>query len=448
MTQVSKMLDRCSDAVALAKRLGADAADAVASASASQSVSVRLGALEDVERSEGEEIALRVFVGQRTSSVSTSEFSREGLEQLVERAVAMARLAPEDPYAGLAPEDHLYSGTMPDLELADDAEPSSAQLRTRAEQVEEAARAVKGVTNSDGGSASASRSTVALATSHGFAGGYTATGHGISASVIAGEGADMQRDYAHRSARHLADLPSPSEIGTQAGERTINKLGPRRLASGTMPVVFDRRVSASLISHLVGAMTGPAIARKASFLLGREEEDLFPAGLSLIEEPHRKRGLRSRIFDGEGIATQGRSLIEHKRLTGWLTHTASARQLGVPLTGHASRGGSGPPGVSVSNLHVPAGERTPDELIADIGEGLYVTELIGQGVNGITGDYSRGASGFAIRDGKKAEPISEITIAGNLLAMFAAMEVGSDLEWHRAINVPTLRVEQMSVAGE
>ena len=448
MTDTQNLVDRCAEAVELAQQAGADAADAIASASSSQSVTIRLGALEDVERSESEEIGLRVFVGQRTSSVSTSEFSRIGMQELAERAVAMARLAPEDPYAGMAPEDRLFSGPAPDLELNDETHISSAQLRDRAHQAEDAARAMHGVTNSEGGSASAARNAVALATSHGFAAGYQTTGHGISASVIAGEGADMQRDYAYRSARHLGDLPPPEEIGAQAGERAVARLGPKRLGSGTMPVVFDPRVSGSLVGHIVGAMTGTAIARKASFLLGKEDSVLFPKGFVLAEEPHRARGLRSRAFDGEGVATIARNLIADGQISGWLTNTASARQLGIESSGHASRGTSGSPGVSVSNLHVEPGALPREALIADIGEGLYVTELIGQGVNGITGDYSRGAGGFAIRDGKLAEPVSEITIAGNLLDMFAAIAVGSDIEWHRAINVPTLRVAQMSVAGE
>ena len=329
-----------------ARRAGADAADAVFSADASESVSVRLGKLEDVERSESEHISLRAFVGSRSASIGSSDLSDAALNELAARAVAMARLAPEDAYAGLAPEELLLTAPPPALDLADSAEPSPAALREIAEATEDAARAVDGVTNSEGGSASAGRSHFALATSHGFAGAYAATSRGLSASVVAGEGSGMQRDYAWRSVRHGADLPGAQDIGTLAGERAVAGLNPGTLKRGPMPVIFGPRVSGTLIGHVVSAMAGSAIARRASFLLDRLEEDLFDSHIVIADVPHRVRGLRSRPFDGEGLPTAPRNLVEHGRVTGWLLDSASARQLGLPPTGHAARGHGGAPGVA------------------------------------------------------------------------------------------------------
>ncbi len=440
--------ERAAALVDRARRAGADAADAVCSAEASSAVQVRLGALEDVERSESEHASLRVFIGQASASIGTSDLSDAALDELASRAVAMARLAPDDRFAGLAPEDRLARGPFADLDLADPAEPDPATLRDRASEAEDAARAVAGVTNSEGGSASAGRSVFALATSAGFLGGHGATSHGLSASVLAGEGSGMQRDYAWRSARHLTDLPSPAEIGVLAGERAVARLNPDKLPSGPLPVVFDPRVGGSLIGHLIGAISGAAIARRARFLLDDAGGQIFAPGVSIVDDPHVLRGLRSRPFDGEGLATARTELVSDGRLTGWLMDCASARQLGEAPTGHASRGGTGAPGVSASNVHLAAGTLSPAELIADIADGVYVTELIGMGVNGVTGDYSRGASGYRIVNGVIAGPVAEFTVAGNLLAMFAALVPASDLEWHRAVNVPTLRIDGMMVAGE
>ena len=386
-----------------ARRAGADAADAVIGADMSESVSVRLGKLEDVERSESEHISLRAFVGQRSASIGSSDLSDAALDELAARAVAMARLAPEDAYAGLAPGDMLLSGPFADLDGVDPAEPSPAQLRAQAEEAEDAARAVAGVTNSEGGSAGAGRGLFALATSHGFAGAYATTSRSLSASVVAGEGSAMQRDYAWRTAHHGADLPGAAEIGSLAGSRAVARLGPGRVKSGPMAIVFDPRVGGTLIGHLVGAMAGPSIARRSSFLLDRLEEELFDNAVVIADDPLRRRGLRSRAFDGEGLATSPRNLVEQGRITGWLLDSASARQLGLAPTGHAARGHGGAPGVGTGNLHLAAGSVTPAELMADIADGIYVTELIGMGVNGVTGDYSRGAAGFMIRDGQLAE---------------------------------------------
>ncbi|MCB2083732.1 MAG: TldD/PmbA family protein [Sphingomonadaceae bacterium] len=439
--------DRASRLVELAIRAGADAADAVASGSASESVGVRLGVLEDVERSEDESIGIRVFVGKRSASVGGSDFSADGLHEMAERAVAMARHAPEDPHAGLAPEDRLARGPFADFDLVDTAEPLPETLRDRALAVEEAARSVTGVTNSNGANAGSGRSIAALATSTGFSAAYGATSHYLSASMIAGEGAGMQRDHEARSARHLEDLPPGEEIGRTAGERAVARLDPRELPGGAMPVVFDPRAGASLVGHLIGAMSGAAAARRATFLLDRLDETLFAPAIRIVDDPHRARGMRSRPFDGEGLPTAPRALVEEGMVTGWLTNVASASQLGIDLTGHAARGGSGAPGISTSNVHLEAGTVTPCELMADIADGVFVNELIGQGVNGVTGDYSRAAAGFRIRNGELAEPVSGFTIAGNLLSMFAALSAADDLEMYRSVNVPTLRVDGMTIAG-
>jgi len=439
--------DRAQDIVARAVRAGADAADAIFAADASSEVSVRLGKLEDVGRSESEDLGLRVFVGHRSASVSTSDLSSQAMDALVERAVAMAREAPEDRWAGLAPEDRLLRGAPPALDLADREEISPAELRELAAATEDAARAVPGVTNSEGGGASASRSVIALATSHGFAGGYATTGFGLSASVIAGEGSGMQRDYAFHSARHRHRLNSPEAIGREAGQRAVARLDPGRVESGAMPVVLDPRVGAGLLGHLTGAISGPSITRKTSFLLDALGTRVFAAGIRICDDPHRPHGLRSRPFDGEGLPVSPTSLVEDGVLETWLLDSASARQLGLEPTGHAARGVGGAPGVSTSNLYLDAGHVPVETLIADIVSGVYVTELIGQGVNGVTGDYSRGAAGFRIENGEITRPVAEFTVAGNLKDMFLALTPANDLEFRYGTNVPTLRIDGMTVAG-
>lgn len=447
MLSVSEAEKRAAALVDAAIRAGADAADVLYIGDASTSVQVRLGELEDVSRSDGEEIGLRLFVGSRSASVSSSDLSGDAMTALVERAAAMAREAPEDPYAGLAPRDKLLAGAMAETESDDGADPSPVELKALALAAEGAARAHPLVTNSEGGGMSAGRTVIALATSHGFARGYSTSGYGGWASVIAGEGAHMQRDHASHSVRHFADLDAPDAIGALAAERAVKRLNPGRLASGAMPVLFDPRIGGSLIGHLVGALNGPSVARKSSFLLGREEEELFAPGIVVVDDPHRPRGLKSRPFDGEGVATARRRLIDGGRMTGWLMNAAAARQLGLDVTGHATRGTGGAPGAGATNIHLEPGTMTPAELMADVKHGVYVTELIGQGVNPVTGDYSRGASGFLIENGEIAAPVAEITIAGNLIDMFRALSAANDLEHRRAVNVPTLRVEGMMVAG-
>ncbi|MGN6271086.1 MAG: TldD/PmbA family protein [Sphingomonas sp.] len=444
MKSVEQARSLAHDIVARATAAGADAADAMVSSHASLNVAVRLGALEDVGRSEGEDLSLRVFVGRRNASVATSDFGAAALDELVARAIRMAKEAPEDKWAGLAPEDRLLRGSPPLLDLDDGGVIAPEDLRERALEAEDAARAIEGVTNSEGAGAGASRAVMALATSHGFAGGYAATSYGVHASVLAGRAGGMERDSAHHSARHLAQLESAASIGRRAGERAVRRLAPGRVPSGAMPVVFDPRIGGSLLGHLAGAIAGPSIARKTSFLLDSMGERIFPEGVTVRDDPHRPHGLRSRPFDGEGLAVQPVAVVEDGHLETWLLDSASARQLGLEPTGHGGRGG----GVSASNLYMEAGNASVEALIADIERGVWVTELIGQGVNLTTGDYSRGASGFLIENGQMTRPIAEFTVAGNLKAMFAGLTPANDLEFRYGINVPTLRIDGMTVAGD
>ncbi|MEO9469667.1 metallopeptidase TldD-related protein [Parasphingorhabdus sp.] len=447
MLKPEEAQSRADALISQAKKAGADAADAIYVCDASTQVQIRLGNLEDVERSEGEEIGLRVFAGKRSATVSSSNMDTDILSDLVGRAMDMAREAPEDDYAGLAPEELISKSDLQPIDGEDHANPEPAILREMALEAEDAARAVSGVTNSEGGGASAGRSIVALATSHGFSGAYSTSGYGVSASVIAGEGDGMERDYAYHSTRHFEDLDSPKEIGQKAGNRAVSRLGPVEFKSGAMPVVFDPRVSSSLLGHFVGAIAGSSIARKTSFLQDALETQVFDSAINIIDCPHRKRGLRSKAFDGEGLPTAKTKLIDNGRLTQWIMESASARQLGLQPTGHASRGVGGAPGVSVTNLHMSNGSVSRDDLIKDIGNGVLITELIGQGVNPVTGDYSRGAGGFLITDGQIGAPVSEITIAGNLKDMFASLVPADDLVYRHAINAPTLRTDSMTVAG-
>jgi len=447
MLTVSEAQERVAAVVERATKGGADAADAIYSANASTAVQVRLGALEDVSRSEGEQMGLRVFVGHRSASVSSSDLSDDAVALLVERVVAMAGEAPEDPWAGLAPKDRLARGELPDVDSDDGADPAPAELKTRALAMEDVARSIAGVSNSEGAAVSAGRSVTAIATSHGFCRGYTSSAYSSGASVIAGTGGGMQRDRAHHAVRHYADLDSPEALGRLAGERAVARLDPRKLDSGEMPVVFDPRVGNGLLGHLIEAITGTAITRRASFLLDREGQQLFAPGVTIRDNPHRRRGLRSKPFDGEGLETAPTDLVTDGRLNGWLLDSASARQLGRQPTGHATRGGSGAPGASATNVHMEPGNASVKALIADIVRGVYVTELIGQGVNPVTGDYSRGASGFIIENGEIGPAVAEITIAGNLVDMFAALVPADDLEFRYSVNVPTLRVDGMTIAG-
>ena len=414
--------------------------------STSAGVSYRLGKLEDVERSESTDLGLRVFVGARVAFVSSTDLSERTLDELPGRAVAMARLVPEDKYAGLAPAD-LLARDFPDLDLEDANEPSADVLIEWARAVEGAAMAVKGITNSEGGGAGYSRGAIALATSEGFFGRYAATNFHIGVAVLAGEGAGMERDYDSASARHAADLEGAESIGRRAGERTVARLSPRKAKSASLPVIFDPRVSAGIVGHFMGAISGSAIARGVSFLKDRMGEAVFAPSISIIDDPHRRRGLRSKPFDGEGVRNRRMALIDKGTLTTWLLDCASARQLGLTSTGHAARGTGGPPAPSPTNLYMEPGSLTPAALMADIRDGFYVTELMGMGVNSVTGDYSRGAAGFRIENGQISYPVSGITIAGNLKDMFRQLTPANDLVFRYGTNAPTLRIEGMTIAG-
>lgn len=440
------MLDLLQDLLARARAAGADAADAILYATTSVSVERRLGRMESLERSESRDLGLRVFVGRRAAIVSATTVDPAQFAALAERAVAMARVVPEDPFGGLAelmapPEDCAA------LDLLDAAEPEVAALIARAEAAEQAALAVPGVSNSEGGSAGYSRTDIHLATSAGFAGSFARTGHAVSASVLAGSGTAMQRDYDYHGTVHLADLDAAETIGRRAGERAVARLNPTRPKTGVMPVVYDPRVSASLVGHLSAAINGAAIARGTSFLKEKMGQRIFAPGIAIIDDPRRPRGGRSCTFDAEGVPTRRRPLVEDGVLQTWLLDSRSARQLGLASTGHASRGTGGPPGPSATNLYLAAGTASPAALMADIREGIYVTEMIGMGLNALTGDYSRGAAGFMIRDGALAEPVAEITVAGNLNDMFARLVPANDLSFRRGTDAPTIRVDGLTVAG-
>ncbi|MET3666683.1 TldD/PmbA family protein [Caulobacter sp. 1776] len=436
------------DVVAAARKAGADAAEAVFAERQSLSVGVRLGALEEVEREEARDLGLRVFIGNRSATVSGSDVSAEARAKLVERAVAMARLAPEDPYASLAPKDRLAKGPFPELDLIDPYEPTAETLETQGRMAEEHARAVKGVTNSDGGSASWSSSRWSLVTSDGFHGTHAATAHSISASAIAGEGAGMERGGEGRSTRHFGDLPAAGDIGMEAGRLAVARLNPRKIASTTAPVIFENRLAMSLIGPLLGAMSGPSIARGTSFLKDKLGQPIFARGVRLVEDPHRVRGLGSAPFDDEGVATEARALIDDGVLTTWLLNTSSARQLGLTTTGHASRGLAGPSGVSTHNLTLQPGAKDLQGLMKDAGTGLVVTSMFGPSLNGNTGDWSVGCSGYWFENGESTGPVTEITVAGNLIDIYARLVPGSDLEFRGASNSPSLLVDALAIAGK
>jgi PmbA protein len=436
-----------SDVVAAALAAGADAAEAVGAERRALSIGVRMGALEEVEREESRDLGVRVFVGRRQASVSGSDISAEGRAKLVERAVAMARLAPEDPYAGLADPDRLAHGPFADLDLFDPTEPSAEQLEARARTAEAAARAVPRVANSDGGSASWSSSEWRVATSGGFAGLHRASGFSLGASAIAQDENGMENGYDGRSVRWDSDLPSPEAIGAEAGRRAAGRLGARKIASTTAPVIFENRLAASILGPLVGAISGPSIARGTSFLKDKLGQKIFASGINIVDDPHRLRGLGSSPFDDEGVANRRIAVIEDGVLTTWLLNTASARQLGLSTTGHASRGLAGPPGVSPSNLTFEPGEKDQQGLMRDAGQGLLVTSMFGPSLNGNTGDWSVGCSGFWFEGGEIAYPVTEITVAGNLLEVFGRVVPGSDLEIRGASNAPSLLVDALAIAG-
>ena len=402
---------------------------------------------EGLERSESTGMGLRVFVGEKSAIVSSSDISHQAHAEIITRAIAMAKLAPDDAYSTLAPES-LLATQLPDLELADAQEPSVQWLQEQCAIMEDIALATPGITNSEGADAGYGKTAFALATSHGFAAHYTTTSTSISVSVLAGTGTGMERDYEFSSARFLSDLAAAEAIGRQAAERTLKRLNPKKVSTGTVPVVFDPRVSKGLISTLASAINGSSIARGTSFLKDSMGKTIFHESITIMDEPHRKRGLGSRPFDAEGVTAKATTFIDNGVLQSWVLDTRSANKLALTTTGHASRGLSSSPSPSTSNLTLLPGALTPDALMQDIKSGFYVTEVFGMGVNLVTGDYSQGASGFWIENGVIAYPVSELTIAGKLKDMFLHMTPADDLVLRYATNAPTIRVEGMTVAGQ
>jgi PmbA protein len=442
----SDLTDLAERLVTAARRAGADQADALAVRSVSLSVEVRDGAVEESQRSEGDDLGLRVIIGRKQAVVSTNDLKGNGFDALAERAVAMARAAPQDRFAGLADRE-LLAGKLPALDLIDPEMPEVDELEALAREAEAAGLAVVGVTKSGGASASAGIGGLVLVTSHGFHGATIASRHGIAMTAIAGDGTGMERDYDFSSTLHATDLDSAEAIGRRAGERAVKRLNPRKVATRRVPVVFDSRISGSLVGHVASAANGAAIARKTSFLRDKRGAKIFASGIDIIDDPLRPRGLRSRPFDAEGVAGRSRKLVEDGVLTTWLLDCATARELDLETTGHAQRGVSSTPFPGASNLHLAAGGKSPNELVADIEDGFYVTDMIGMGVNLVTGDYSRGASGFWIEHGERTYPVSEVTIAGHLSDMFASLTPANDLVFRYGTNAPTLRVDGMTVAG-
>ena len=430
----------------MAKTNGADTADAVMLKSVSLEFGVRLGKTEKLERAESHDLGLRVFVGNKQAVVSSTDYTFDALTEMVQRCVAMAKIAPDDACCGIADIDDLATES-PDLDINDPIEPNTASLRDIALEAEDAARAVAGVSNSEGADANWSQSQIALATTNGFSSSYSVSNHSYSISVVAGEGTAMERDYNFATAVHANDLPSPSGIGKTAGLRAVKRLNPKKKKTKQMPVIFDPRVSGGLIQHLLAAINGNAIARGTSFLKEEINQKIFPQCVSVVEDPLRKRGLRSKPFDGEGLPTGRKVLVEKGKLNTWIMDLSSARKLGLSSTGNASRGVGAPPLPAATNVWMEPGSKSPHDLIENITEGFYITELIGMGVNGVTGDYSRGASGFWIENGEVTCPVSEMTIAGNLKTMFSNMTPASDLNFRLGVDAPSIRVDAMTVAG-
>jgi PmbA protein len=438
--------DLLADLLKRAKAAGADAADALYAETDALAHGQRLGKIEKLERAEARDLGLRVFIGKRQASVSSTELTPAALAALAERAVAMARAVPEDEFCGLAEPGEIAT-TVPAIDMFDPGEPAADDLIARARAAEEAALAVKGVTNSEGAEASWGASRLWLAASNGFAGHYRRSSHSVSVSVLAGEGTGMERDYDWHGAVHGKDLEDPAAVGRRAGERAVKRLKPRKVATAKMPVVFDPRVAGSMVGHLMGAINGAAIARGTSFLKDKMGEQVMAPGLRIVDDPLRPRGLRSKPFDGEGLAARRLDVVEDGRLAHWLLDLRSARQLKLKSNGRASRGTSGPPGPSSTNVYLEKGKVTRAALLAGVESGLYVNEMIGFGISMITGDYSRGATGFWIEKGELAYPVSEITIAGNLKDMLRALTPADDLAFRYGTDAPTLRVDGMTVAG-
>ncbi|WP_298225478.1 TldD/PmbA family protein [Acidocella sp.] len=433
---MSALGDAAAALLEAAKRAGAEVAEVGLCKGASVGLQRRLRKIEETERAETTELGLRVFLGRCSASVSASSIDHGAFVRLAEQAVAMAKVVPEDPFAEIPFAPPAQDAAF--LELDDPVEPTADVLIKRATLAEEAALAVPGITNSEGGSASWSRSISVLANSHGFLGEYARSSHGISITAIAGSGTDMQRDYDFDFVIHGADLGDAAQLGRNAAARALARLNPKRPATAKLPVLFDPRVSGSILSHFAGAISGASIARGTSFLKDALGQQVFRHGINVVDDPLRVRGRRSRPFDREGQSVKRMHFIEDGRLTDWVLDTRSANQLGLKTNGHAG---------GLSNFYMEPGSMTPEQLMADITEGLYVTEMLGSSVNGLTGDYSRGAAGFMIRGGQIAEPVAEFTIAGNLKDMFLNLTPASDLKFKYGTDAPTLRIEGMTLAG-
>ena len=436
---ISQLLDA-------ARAAGADGADAGMSRSEGTSVTVRLGKVESSERSEDIGAALRVFVGKRNASVSTSQLDNDSIAELAERAVAMARVAPEDPYVRLATAEEV-AGTLPEIDLYDDAVPAVEHLTETATAVEAAALSNDGITNSEGGSASHGEAHMMIATSNGFSANYKRSSQGFSAVVIAEKDGAMERGYDYSAAVYGADLDAPEDVGNSAAKRTLSRLGPQKPPTGQFPVIYDQRVSGSIVGTLASAINGAAIARGTSFLKDSMGEQVTSAGLTFIDDPLRPRGMASRLFDGEGLPVARRAMVEDGVLKSWFLDIASATKLGLTPNGQAARGMGSAPSPGSSNFYLENGDLSLEALIAEIDEGFLVTEMMGSSVDMITGDYSRGAGGFWISSGKVSHPVSEVTIAGNLKDMFKAITRANDIDMRKSTAAPSLRIDGMTVAG-
>ncbi|MGE0237120.1 MAG: TldD/PmbA family protein [Parvibaculaceae bacterium] len=440
------LLKLAETALSRARQFGATAADALVIDGLSLEVGVRDGAIENLEQSEACEIGLRVFIGQSSAAIATSKIDAAGIARIAEQAVAMAKAAPADPYAGIAAASEIAKD-WPQLDMAGDDLPEAGALRDMAFTAEAHALQVKGVSKSGGAGASSSNRTILLAASNGFAGGYRRTGVSLSATAIAGDGTAMERDYDYSSVIHAGDLRKPEDIGREAGLRAARRLGSRKIKSQAVPVIYDSRIASGLVGHFLSAVSGSAITRGTSFLRDRLGAQVFAAGIEIRDDPHRVRGLASRPFDAEGISTRPLALIADGVLRSWILDLSSARQLGLATTGHAARGLAGPPGPASSNVHMEPGTSSLADMMKAIGEGFYVTELIGHGPNIVTGDYSRGASGFWIERGEIAYPVSEVTLAGKLADMFLKLAPANDLTFRTAVNAPSCLVEGMTLGG-
>ncbi len=446
MTEAAETLQLLEGLLKKAREFGATSADIVLSDGVSVTVQRRMGKPESVQRSEEADIGLRVFVGKRQAIVSSSDRSRGALFDMAERAVAMAKAVPEDPYAGIADPSDLAT-RFPDLDLYDPTDVSIEKMNDYADRAEQAALSVKGVTNSDRAEFSFGTDMTYYAASNGFVYNYPSSGFSLAAMVIAGKDTEMETEDDFDSVTHLCDMKAPEVIGRRAGERAVAALNPRKVKTQKVPVVFDRRVSGGLIGSLASAVSGASVARGTTLLKDKMNQQIFAPGITVVDDPFLKRGHRSHPFDGEGVAPQKRNIIEKGVLTGWLLDLATARQLGLKTTGNAARGISSGPSPRPANFYMQSGNLSVDELIADIDQGLFVTMMMGSGGNIVTGDYSRGARGFWIEKGRIAYPVSEVTIAGNLKDMWMNATPANDLEMQYGIDAPTLRLEGMTVAG-